>query len=153
MGSLNKVMLIGNLGKDPEVRHMDNGVVKATFPLATTESYRTPDGVRMERTEWHNIVMWRGLANLAEKYLKKGKQVFIEGKLTSRSYEDQNGTKRYITEVVAEHVVLMSVERRDDNNAGYGQPRTENRTYGSTSTNTTEGGMEWGTSMDSDTTY
>ena len=140
MGSLNKVMLIGNLGKDPEIRHMDNGAVKASFPLATTEVYKSADGARQERTEWHNIVMWRGLANLAEKYLRKGKQVFIEGKLTSRSFEDQNGVKKYIHEVVAEHIVLMSTERREENR----EPNS-----GSGSGNLNEGGMGWSSGDDS----
>lgn len=140
MGSLNKVMLIGNLGKDPEIRHMDNGAVKASFPLATTEVYKSADGTRQERTEWHNIVMWRGLANLAEKYLRKGKQVFIEGKLTSRSFEDQNGVKKYIHEVVAEHIVLMSTERREEN-------REPNSGMGGGNLN--EGGMGWSSGDDS----
>jgi single-strand DNA-binding protein len=140
MGSLNKVMLIGNLGKDPEIRHMDNGAVKASFPLATTEVYKSADGARQERTEWHNIVMWRGLANLAEKYLRKGKQVFIEGKLTSRSFEDQNGIKKYIHEVVAEHIVLMSTERREENR----EPNS-----GSGGGNLNEGGMGWSSGDDS----
>jgi single-strand DNA-binding protein len=140
MGSLNKVMLIGNLGKDPEIRHMDNGAVKASFPLATTEVYKSADGARQERTEWHNIVMWRGLANLAEKYLRKGKQVFIEGKLTSRSFEDQNGVKKYIHEVVAEHIVLMSTERREENR----EPNS-----GSGGGNLNEGGMGWSSGDDS----
>ena len=133
-------MLIGNLGKDPEIRHMDNGAVKASFPLATTEVYKSADGARQERTEWHNIVMWRGLANLAEKYLRKGKQVFIEGKLTSRSFEDQNGVKKYIHEVVAEHIVLMSTERREENR----EPNS-----GSGSGNLNEGGMGWSSGDDS----
>lgn len=133
-------MLIGNLGKDPEIRHMDNGAVKASFPLATTEVYKSADGARQERTEWHNIVMWRGLANLAEKYLRKGKQVFIEGKLTSRSFEDQNGVKKYIHEVVAEHIVLMSTERREENR----EPNS-----GSGGGNLNEGGMGWSSGDDS----
>jgi single-strand DNA-binding protein len=140
MGSLNKVMLIGNLGKDPEIRHMDNGAVKASFPLATTEVYKSADGARQERTEWHNIVMWRGLANLAEKYLRKGKQVFIEGKLTSRSFEDQKGIKKYIHEVVAEHIVLLSTERREENR----EPNS-----GSGGGNLNEGGMGWSSGDDS----
>jgi single-strand DNA-binding protein len=140
MGSLNKVMLIGNLGKDPEIRHMDNGAVKASFPLATTEVYKSADGNRQERTEWHNIVMWRGLANLAEKYLRKGKQVFIEGKLTSRSFEDQNGIKKYIHEVVAEHIVLMSTERREENRDSH---------TGLGGGNLNEGGMGWSSGDDS----
>jgi len=119
---------------------MDNGAVKASFPLATTEVYKSADGARQERTEWHNIVMWRGLANLAEKYLRKGKQVFIEGKLTSRSFEDQNGIKKYIHEVVAEHIVLMSTERREENR----EPNS-----GSGGGNLNEGGMGWSSGDDS----
>lgn len=107
MASLNKVMLIGNLGKDPEVRAIPSGVKVANFPIATSESYTGKDGNKVEKTEWHNIVMWRGLAEVAEKYLKKGNPVFIEGRLQTRSWDDQNGQKRYTTEIVADNMVML----------------------------------------------
>ncbi len=107
MGSLNKATLIGNLGKDPEVRAIPSGAKVANFSIATTDSYTGKDGQKVEKTEWHNIVMWRGLAEVAEKYLKKGSQVYIEGKLQTRSWDDQNGQKRYSTEIIADNMVML----------------------------------------------
>lgn len=107
MGSLNKATLIGNLGKDPEVRAIPSGAKVANFSIATTENYTGKDGVKVDKTEWHNIVMWRGLAEVAEKYLRKGSQVYIEGRLQTRSWDDQNGQKRYTTEIVADNMVML----------------------------------------------
>ncbi|HNX79198.1 MAG TPA: single-stranded DNA-binding protein, partial [Prolixibacteraceae bacterium] len=87
--SINKVILVGNAGRDPEIRHLDSGVAVATFTLATSETYVAKNGDRVTSTEWHNIVLWRGLAEVAEKYVKKGKQLYIEGRIRSRSYEDK----------------------------------------------------------------
>lgn len=120
MASLNKVMLIGNLGKDPDIRTIPSGVKVASFPIATSESYTGKDGNRVEKTEWHNIVMWRGLAEVAEKYLKKGNPVFIEGKLQTRSWDDQNGQKRYMTEIVADNMVMLGGRRNDGGGFGGG---------------------------------
>lgn len=108
--SLNRVMLIGNVGKDPEVRYLDNGVAVATLPLATTErGYRLQNGTEVpERTEWHNVVFWRGLAETIEKYVRKGDKLYVEGKIRSRSYDDQNGVKRYVTEIFAENMEMLS---------------------------------------------
>ena len=121
MVGVNKVILIGNLGKNPEIytfpqdnRSDDNVVKKATFPLATTDIRKGKDGSKVEQTDWHNIVCWRGLAEIAEKILKKGTQVFIEGKLQSRSWEDKEGNKRYITEVVAENFTVLANRNRAD---------------------------------------
>lgn len=111
MSGINKVILVGHLGKDPEVRHLDGNVTVASFPLATSEMYNK-DGRRVEQTEWHNIVMWRGLAEVAAKYLFKGKLVYVEGKLRTRTYEDKEGIRRYITEVVADNFTLLG--RRSD---------------------------------------
>lgn len=105
--SLNKVMLIGNVGKDPEVRHLESGAVTASFTIATTEKYRDKSGEQKEQTEWHNIVCWRNLAEIAEKYVKKGSQLFVEGKIRSRSYTDRDGNTRYITEIVADTFKLL----------------------------------------------
>jgi single-strand DNA-binding protein len=106
MSGINKVILVGHLGKDPEVRHLDGGVTVASFPLATSETYNK-DGKKIEQTEWHNIVMWRGLADIASKYLQKGKLVYIEGKLRTRSFEDKEGHKKYTTEIVAENFTML----------------------------------------------
>lgn len=106
MAGVNKVILVGNLGKDPEVRHLESGSV-AHFTLATNEFYKDKQGTRIERTEWHNISAWRGLAELAEKYLKKGSQVYVEGKLRTRQYQDKEQQTRYITEIIAEEISLL----------------------------------------------
>ncbi|MCH5328555.1 MAG: single-stranded DNA-binding protein [Coprobacter sp.] len=107
--SVNKVVLIGNVGKDPDVRYLDNNVCVASFTLATTErGYTTANGVQIpDKTEWHNIVLWRGLAKVAEQYVKKGSQVYIEGKLRTRSWDDQNGVRRYTTEIYADNMELL----------------------------------------------
>lgn len=106
MSGINKVILVGHLGKDPEVRHLEGGVSVASFPLATSESFNK-DGRKVEQTEWHNIVMWRGLADVAAKYLQKGKLVYIEGKLRTRSFEDKTGIRKYTTEIVAENFTVL----------------------------------------------
>ncbi|MDN0066117.1 single-stranded DNA-binding protein [Bacteroides gallinaceum] len=108
--SLNKVQLIGNVGKDPDVRYLDNGVAVAAFPLATTDrAYTLANGTQVpERTEWHNIVLWRGLAETAEKYVHKGDKLYIEGKIRSRSYDDQNGIKRYVVEIFADNMEMLT---------------------------------------------
>lgn len=108
--SLNKVQLIGNVGKDPEVRYLDSGVAVATFPLATTDrAYTLANGTQVpERTEWHNIVLWRGLAETAEKYVRKGDKLYIEGKIRSRSYDDQNGVKRYVVEIFCDNMEMLT---------------------------------------------
>ena len=108
---INKVILIGNLGKDPEVRHLESGAVVAKFSLATNENYRDKSGEWQTLTEWHNIVVWRGLAERAEQRLKKGMQVYIEGKLTTRKWQDKDGNDRYTTDIVGN--ILRVLERRD----------------------------------------
>ena len=113
--SLNKVMLIGNLGKDPEVRYLEGGTAVANFPIATSESYKDKNsGERITNTEWHNIVLWRGLAEVAEKYLKKGNQVYIEGKIRTRAWEDKEGQKRYTTEVVGDTMTMLGGKPSSD---------------------------------------
>jgi single-strand DNA-binding protein len=108
-GSVNKVILIGNLGKDPEVRHLESGAAVANFSIATSESYTDRNtGQRVENTDWHNIVLWRGLAEIAEKYLKKGHKVYVEGKLRTRSWQDKDGNTRYTTEVVGDNMTMLS---------------------------------------------
>lgn len=105
--SLNKVSLIGNVGKDPELRYTSTGVAVANFTLATNEQWKDGDGNMQERTEWHTIVAWKRLAEICGEYLKKGKKVYIEGRLQYRNYDDKNGIKRYVTEVVAQDMIML----------------------------------------------
>ena len=107
MSGVNKVILLGNLGKDPEVRRLDDGRGVANFSLATSETYKNKAGEKVTNTEWHNIVLWSPLADIAESYLKKGSQVYIEGKISNRSYEDKDGVKKYISEVVGREITLL----------------------------------------------
>ena len=106
MAGVNKVILVGNLGKDPEVRDLEGGASVANFPLATSESYKDKNGNKVEHTEWHNIVVWRGLAEIARKYLKKGSTICVEGKIRTRSWE-KDGSKRYTTEIIAENFTML----------------------------------------------
>lgn len=107
MSGINKVILVGNLGKDPDIMKFENGVKKASFPLATTEVYKK-DNERVTHTEWHNVVLWRGLADIAETYLKKGSQVYIEGRIRTRSWEDkESGSKRYTTEIMCDSMTML----------------------------------------------
>ncbi len=110
---INKVILIGNLGKDPEIIRLESGVKKATFSLATTEVYKNKEGVKTEHTEWHNIVLWRGLAEVAENYLKKGNSVYIEGRIRKREYEDKEGQKRYITDILGDVMTMLGGPKRE----------------------------------------
>lgn len=117
MAGVNKVILIGNLGKDPEIRHLENGAVVANFSIATTESYKDrTTGERRDQTEWHNIVLWRGLAEISEKYLKKGDTVYIEGKLRTRSWE-KDGVTRYTTEIVGDNMTMLGGNRGNSSSA------------------------------------
>lgn len=106
MSGVNKVILVGNLGKDPEVRTIDNGAKAASFSLATSESYKDKQGNKVDQTEWHNIVAWKGLAEVAEKYLRKGMTVYVEGKIKTRSWE-KDGQKRYTTEILADSIQML----------------------------------------------
>lgn len=112
--SINKVILVGNVGRDPDVKYFDNGSAVANFTLATTErGYTAANGTQIpDRTEWHNIVCWRGLAKVAEQFIRKGSQVYIEGKIRSRTYDDANGVKRYISEIYVDNLELLG-RRRD----------------------------------------
>ncbi len=119
MYGINKVILIGHLGRDPEVRTFESGAKKASFSLATSESYKDKDGQRVDNTEWHNIVCWRNLAEIAEKYLRKGKLIYVEGKLRTRSWED-GGVRKYITEVEASTFSMLD-SKSDERNSGANQ--------------------------------
>lgn len=112
-GSVNKVILIGNVGKDPEVRHLENGATVANFSIATSETYKDKNtGQKVENTDWHDIVVWRGLAEVVEKYVRKGHKIYVEGKLKKRSWQDKEGNTRYTTEVLADELTMLS--RPDD---------------------------------------
>ena len=130
MASLNKVMLIGNLGKDPEVTHFESGAIKASFPLATSEKYTNRDGQLIDTTEWHNIVIWGKLAEVADRYLRKGKQVYIEGKITTRSWDDETGKKNYITEIKVTSFVMLG--RKGDESGEYSSGTDNNRSANKT---------------------
>ncbi len=118
--SVNKVILLGNVGKDPEVRYLDSGVAVATFPLATSDrAYTLANGTQVpERTEWHNLVLWRGLAETAEKYVHKGDKLYVEGKIRTRSYDDQTGAKRYVTEIFVDNMEMLSARTAAGPQAG-----------------------------------
>ena len=122
---INKVILIGNVGQDPEIRYtgdVNNGTKVATLRVATTERYRDRSGNLQEHTEWHSIVAWRNIADVVEKYVKKGTQVYIEGRLRSRSWDDQNGNKRYVTEIVADTLQLLGRKPEGQQPGGYNAP-------------------------------
>lgn len=107
MSGINKVILIGNLGKDPEVRYLDSGVAVANLSLATSENYKNKEGERVTQTEWHDVVLWRGLAEVAEKYLKKGSSVYVEGKLRTNKWVDKDENTRYKTEILADKLTML----------------------------------------------
>ena len=116
MAGINKVILVGNLGRDPEMRYTQNGVAVCSFSLATSETYRDrTSGEKVTQTEWHNIILWRGLAETAEKYLRKGSSVYIDGKIRTRNWEDQQGQTRYTTEIIAD--TMQMLDRRDSSAA------------------------------------
>lgn len=121
MAGVNKVILIGHLGADPEVRSLESGVKVATLNLATSETYKDKSGERKTNTEWHRIVLWRGLAEVAGNYLKKGSQVYVEGRLKTRSYEDQDGKTRYVTEIEARELTMLG---KRDGDSGIPTPET-----------------------------
>ena len=135
--SVNKVILVGNVGKDPETRYLEGGTAVCSFSLATSETYRNRDGEKITNTKWHNIVLWRGLAEVAEKYVKKGSQLFIEGRIRTRSWDDRDGNKRYTTEIVGDNMQMLG-RRPDDQGVQESQeapaaPKAENQ---STNTST-----------------
>ncbi len=122
---VNKVILIGNLGKDPEVRHLESGSVVAKFSVATNENYRDKSGEWQTLTEWHNVVVWRGNAERAERSLKKGMQIYLEGKLTTRKWQDQNGQDRYSTDVVANYFRILEKRESSGDNGGNNFPSAQ----------------------------
>lgn len=121
MSGVNKVILVGNVGKDPEVRYLEGGVAVARLPLATSETYKNKEGNKVEQTEWHNIVLWRGLAEIAEKYVRKGKMLYIEGKIRTRSWGEENN-KKYITEIIADSMTMLGGPKTDDGGSKNSEP-------------------------------
>lgn len=113
MSGINKVILVGYVGRDPEIRYLEGGVAVAKFSLATTESYKNKEGNKVEQTEWHTVVAWRGLAEIIEKYVKKGQLLYIEGKIRTRTYGEENN-KKYFTEVLADQMTMLG-GKRDEN--------------------------------------
>ena len=111
MAGVNRVILIGNLGKDPETRTLENGVKVSSLRLATTERFTSRSGEKTEHTEWHNVVAWRGLAEVAERYLRKGNSVYVEGKIRNREWDDRDGNKRYTFEIIADNMIMLGGRR------------------------------------------
>lgn len=111
-------MLIGNLGKDPDVQYLEGNIAVAKFPLATTETYKDRTGKLISQTEWHTVVLWRGLADLAQKYLHKGSLIYVEGRLRTRSWEDKEGNKKFATEIVGDNLIMLD-KRGDSHSGGY----------------------------------
>jgi len=124
--SVNKVILVGHAGRDAEVRYIDNGAAVASFTMATSETYTSKTGEKVTTTEWHNITVWRGLAEFAGKYIKKGQQLYVEGRIRTRSYDDKDGIKRYVTEILADTINLLGrKEQSDSNGAGNGSAQNQ----------------------------
>lgn len=117
MRGVNRVTLVGNLGKDPDVQHLEGNIVVAKFPLATTETFKDRNGKLVSQTEWHTVVLWRGLAELAQKYLHKSSLVYIEGRLRTRSWDDKEGNRKYATEVVGDNLIML--DKKIDNASGH----------------------------------
>lgn len=139
MASVNKVILVGNLGKDPEIRYMPNGEAVANFSIATTDSWKDKQGQKQEKTEWHNIVMYRRLAEIAGEYLKKGRPVYVEGRLQTRKWQTKEGQDRYTTEIVADQMQMLGSGGREGSGTGYeggNDDMNQDRSYEGTSTKT-----------------
>ncbi len=125
--SVNKVILVGNVGKDPEVKYLDNGVAVCNFSLATSETYNNKSGEKVTQTEWHNIVLWRKLAEIAETYVKKGMQIYVEGQLRTRNWEDKDGVKRYTTEIFGTSMQMLG-RKAENSSEPQGRPEVAQQT-------------------------
>ena len=123
--SVNKVILVGNVGKDPETRYLEGGAAVSKFSMATSETYRNKDGERVTTTEWHNVVLWRGLAEVAEKYVKKGSLLFIEGRIKTRSYTDSDGNTKYITEIIGDNMQMLGKKSNDQDSGSTANSSTD----------------------------
>ncbi len=124
--SVNKAILVGFVGNDPEIRYLDSGTPVCNFRMATSETYKNKAGERVTNTEWHNIVLWRGLAEVAEKYVKKGTQIYVEGRIRTRAWDDREGNKRYTTEIVGDSMQLLG--KKSDDTSGGGSSSEQDET-------------------------
>lgn len=130
MRGVNKVILIGNLGKEPDLQYIDGNIAVAKFPLATTETYKDKNGTLVSQTEWHTVVLWRGLAELAQKYLHKGSLIYLEGRIRTRSWEDKDKNKRFNTEIIADNMVMLDKRKDHNENGGGYMPGNEQSGFG-----------------------
>ena len=126
MRGVNRVVLIGNLGKDPDLQHLEGNIAVAKFPLATTETYKDKTGTLVSQTEWHTVVLWRGLAELAQKYLHKGSLVYIEGRIRTRNWEDKDKNRRFSTEIVGDNLVMLDKRKEQTEGQHDGSPSEAN---------------------------
>jgi single-strand DNA-binding protein len=147
-GGVNKVILIGNLGADPEVRTLTSGAKVARIRIATSESYTNREGERVTNTEWHSVNLWRGLADIAERYLKTGNTVYIEGKLRTRSYDDKEGVTRYVTEIEADNMTMLG--GRNDGGQGQSQPKPQSQSQSQPKPQSSPAPSDGGTDSDDD---
>jgi single-strand DNA-binding protein len=129
-------MLIGNLGKDPDIQYLEGNIGVAKFPLATTETFKDRSGKLVSQTEWHTVVLWRGLAELAQKYLHKGSLVYIEGRLRTRSWEDKEGARKFATEVVGDNLIMLDKRTDSSTNTSHTASQTDNDIQGYSNTDT-----------------
>lgn len=136
--SVNKVILVGNVGKDPETRHLEGGNTVSKFSLATSEVYKNKEGEKITNTEWHNIVLWKGLAEIAEKYVKKGSQLYIEGRIRTRSYTDQDNNTKYITEIIGDSMQMLGKRTEGGSSEPYSKPSTSSSEPSQNSGNPTD---------------
>ncbi len=132
--AVNKAILVGHVGSDPEIRHLEGGTPVANLRLATSESYTNKSGERVTQTEWHSIVLWRGLAEVTEKYVKKGAQLYIEGRIRTRAWDDKDGNKRYTTEIVADTMQMLGKKGESNSASQESGPRAEYQSESSSST-------------------
>jgi single-strand DNA-binding protein len=119
MRGVNRVVLIGNLGKEPDLQHLEGNIAVAKFPLATTETYKDKSGTLVSQTEWHTVVLWRGLADLAQRYLHKGSLIYLEGRIRTRTWEDKDKNRRFSTEIIGDNLVMLD-KRKEHTEAGNG---------------------------------
>src|ERR1700722_17495857 len=129
MRGVNRVVLIGNLGKEPDIQYLEGNIGVAKFPLATTETYKDRSGTLVSQTEWHTVVLWRGLAELAQKYLHKGSLVYIEGRIRTRNWEDKDKNRRFSTEIVGDNLVMLDKRKEQSDVAPTDTPATENGNF------------------------
>jgi single-strand DNA-binding protein len=146
--SVNKVILVGRLGKDPELRYTPAGTAVATFTMATDERYKDKEGNPQTKTEWHNVISWRQLAEICGKFLHKGKQIYIEGKIQTRSYDDRDGNKRYITEIVADQMQMLGNKEDSQGQQQQRQQPQQQQQYGGSQQTQGGGGMNPQNSFD-----